>query len=108
MQPQTATLGNKAATKHDATNAIDHNNTREQGSHNARRDTRNQNGNTREQAAATHDATNATKTATLGNKAATIGALAQAVADAISAAKADLTVVEPPGNSSLPLARAPH
>ena len=31
--------------------------------------------------------------ATLGNKAATIGALAQAVADAISATKADLTAV---------------
>ena len=50
--------------------------------------------------------------ATLGNKAATIRALAQAVADAISAANADLTAIASAartcGNSSPPLPEAPQ
>ena len=72
-QPKTATPGNKAATMHEATNATENSNIWEQGSHNARRNKRNQ----KQQHPGTKQLQRMMqqmqpKTATLGNKAATM------------------------------------
>ena len=63
-----ATLGNNAATMHGATNATTNSNTREQSSHNARREKRNQQQQHSGIAATTHRATNATNQQHSGTK----------------------------------------